>query len=580
MRKFTGYQQEGNDFFQELVIIIQKVCDVDYCLLLLFEKEEIKQVYSTIKSTQKKQILIEFGQYFYQQNQIYLERDQILSLVIQHPLIPLKLKKGAQQLQINTINLIPIQYQQLSLGFFCIYSKHNQIRWTEKNIEIIRYLVEQSIKIILHKQKLNKEKCYQELFKKINQQLNDDYITSSKLTDILQEIAIIFEVEQILILKVADCNCQKLNLKIPQIYSNESATTQAKAFESWQIYQAYSKALETEIDDYNIDYFCLDNLCEAQQIKFYSEVSRIIKPENLVFKYHLCSLPILIKGEFFGALILQSKQYNREFSEEELSFLKQITKQIGIAIYQIRIQEQLTAKQENSKHTNEYFSNMTHELRAPLAGILGFARMLQEQIYGSLNPKQSQYVNAVVSSGEHLMAIVNDLLDLSKIDANREELFLEKLAVEDLCLAALSIVQAKAEQQGLEINLEIAFDVDFCFADQQRFKQILINLLSNAIKFTERGNVTLRVTRQKNSLTFLVIDTGIGITLADQEKLFQPFQQLKSSVSHKHKGTGLGLALSQKLAQLHGGKITLISEVGQGSCFTVELPHADEPINP
>lgn len=571
LRKFMGYRQEEDVFFQELVTIVQKVCEVDYCLVFLFEKEVIKEVYST-ESAQKKLILIEIGEYFYQQKKYYLEREQILSLVVQHPIISSKIKKRAQQLQIQTINLIPIQHQQISLGVFCIYSKQNQIKWNEKNIEIIQYLVNQSIKAIIQKHQLIKEKCEQELLKNINQQLNKNYLTPSKLTDILQQIAIIFEVEQILILKIADS-------KISQIYTNDSASTQAKTFSSWQIAQGYSNILETEIDDYNIDYLCLQNLCETQQIKFYSKASKMIEPENLVFKYHLCSLPILIKEEFFGALILQTKQYNRQFSEEELSILKQITEQIGIAIYQIKLQEQLTAKQENSQQTNEYFSNMTHELRAPLAGILGFARMLQEQIYGSLNPKQSQYINAVISSGEHLMAIVNDLLDLSKIEANREELFLEKLAVEDLCLAALSIVQGKAEQQRLEINLEIAQNVDFCFADQQRFKQILINLLSNAIKFTEQGSVTLKVVRQKNSLIFSVIDTGIGITLADQEKLFQPFQQLKSSVSRKHKGTGLGLALSQKLAQLHGGKITIISEVGQGSCFTVELPHADEPIN-
>jgi signal transduction histidine kinase len=288
------------------------------------------------------------------------------------------------------------------------------------------------------------------------------------------------------------------------------------------------------------------------------------------------NLPILVKGEFFGTLILQLRKDGRRFTIEESQLLEQISEQIGIAIYQISLQEQLAAKQETDQHTSEYFSNMTHELRAPLAGILGFARMLQEQIYGTLNPKQSQYINAVVSSGEHLMAIVNDLLDLSKIEANREELFLEKLAVEDICLAALSIVQGKAEQQQLAIHLEIAQEVDFCFADQQRLKQILINLLSNAIKFTEQGSVTLKIERKYNCITFSVIDTGIGIPAADRDKLFQPFQQVKSSLSRKHKGTGLGLALSQKLAQLHGGEITLISEVGQGSCFTLTIPYREE----
>jgi signal transduction histidine kinase len=228
--------------------------------------------------------------------------------------------------------------------------------------------------------------------------------------------------------------------------------------------------------------------------------------------------------------------------------------------------------ENNLDRVNEYLAHITHELRAPLAGILGFARMLQEQIYGTLTAKQYQYISAIASSGEHLLSLVNDFQDLSKIEANYEELFLEKLAVEDVCLASLSIIQAKAEEQRLELILDIDPQVDFCQADQQRLKQILVNLLSNAVKFTEIGSVTLKVENQENKLTFAVIDTGIGISIEEQKKLFQPFQQLNNSLTRKHKGTGLGLVLSRKLAQLHGGDIKLISEKGKGSCFILEIP--------
>ncbi|BFM40285.1 HAMP domain-containing sensor histidine kinase [Synechocystis sp. LKSZ1] len=217
-------------------------------------------------------------------------------------------------------------------------------------------------------------------------------------------------------------------------------------------------------------------------------------------------------------------------------------------------------------------SHLHHELRTPLTGILGFSKMLKEELYGPLNDKQRQYVQGILLSGEHLLSLVNDFLDLAKIDARREELFLEVVAVEDLCWAALSMVQINAREKGLDLKLEIAPEVDFCRVDQKRVKQILLNLLSNAIKFTLEGGVTLRVERQGEFLTLAVIDTGIGIEAADQAQLFQPFKQLKHPLNRQTKGTGLGLVLSRKLAQLHGGDIYLESCPGQGSCFTLQLP--------
>ncbi|MFM7574149.1 MAG: sensor histidine kinase, partial [Snowella sp.] len=234
------------------------------------------------------------------------------------------------------------------------------------------------------------------------------------------------------------------------------------------------------------------------------------------------------------------------------------------------------AKNESLQMTNqnksEFLSHINHELRTPLTGILGFSRMLVEEIYGPLNDKQKQYMKGIVSSGEHLMSLINDFLDISKIEANREELFLERIAVEDVCLSALSMLKTRAKEQNLELKLEIGPNVEMCVADQRRLRQILLNLLSNAIKFTEIGSVTLKVEYAQDELIFSVIDTGIGIKPSDQAQLFQPFQQIHSHLSRKHKGTGLGLALSRKLAQLHGGDLTLTSEMGKGSCFTLNLP--------
>ena len=281
----------------------------------------------------------------------------------------------------------------------------------------------------------------------------------------------------------------------------------------------------------------------------------------------------------FGYLILQTKQDERNFNYEEIENLEIINHQIAIAIQQIQWQEKINEiESENeelkssSHNKSDYFSHVSHELRTPLAGILGLSKMLKQEIYGPLNEKQREYVNGIRVSGEHLLALVNDFLDISKIEANKEELCLETVAVEDICLATISIVQPKADEQNIDLVFELGEQVDFCTVDKRKIKQILINLMSNAIKFTEEGSVTLQVEKVDNWLIFCVIDTGIGIKEEDQKKLFQPFQQIHSQLSRKHKGTGLGLALSRKLAQLHQGNLTLKSEYGKGSCFTLELP--------
>lgn len=293
----------------------------------------------------------------------------------------------------------------------------------------------------------------------------------------------------------------------------------------------------------------------------------------------ILSFPLVTKGNLCGYLILQTKEADRLFSQAEIDTLEIIAHQITLALKQNQLETRLAQielenkrLQSHNQNKSDYLSHMSHELRTPLAGIMGFSKMLRDELYGPLNEKQKQYVNGIRVSGEHLLALVNDFLDISKIEANKEEIFLETVAVEDICLAAISIVQSKAKEQDLELILDIATNIDFCTVDQRRIKQILLNLLSNAIKFTETGSVTLQVKRCQKFITFCVIDTGIGLKEADQKKLFQPFQQIHNHLSRKHKGTGLGLALSRKLAQLHGGDLTLTSEYGKGSCFTLELP--------
>jgi len=221
---------------------------------------------------------------------------------------------------------------------------------------------------------------------------------------------------------------------------------------------------------------------------------------------------------------------------------------------------------------SEFLSNMSHELRTPLTGILGFSSILLKQIFGPLNAKQQQYISLMSASGKHLLELINDLLDLSKIEAGREELTLETIFIEELASTCIEMIQDRANSRGLQLSLFIATDLTTCIADRRRLTQILFNLLSNAVKFTEAGSVTLKVDKTEGTIKFSVIDSGIGIALSDQASLFQPFRQLDSGLNRKYEGTGLGLALTRKLAHLHGGDITVTSELGRGSCFTLYLP--------
>jgi signal transduction histidine kinase len=275
-----------------------------------------------------------------------------------------------------------------------------------------------------------------------------------------------------------------------------------------------------------------------------------------VLRNNLFKLPDALKNSLTSSIqktaqltkIQQQQEYIKQLEQEKLSW-----------------QAAEAAKQE-------LLSHLHHELRNPIAAIIGFAGMLKDEIYGSLNPRQMQYICAIASSGEHLLDLVNDYLDLAKIDAQQETLYPEKLAVEEICRASLAMVQQKARTKGLELILKLDKQIDFCVGDKLRLKQILVNLLSNAVKFTEVGSVTLQVESLSQMLTFAVIDTGIGISPDDQQKLFQPFQQIKTSINRRDKGTGLGLALSRKLARLHGGDLKLTSTVGKGSCFTLYIP--------
>ncbi len=230
--------------------------------------------------------------------------------------------------------------------------------------------------------------------------------------------------------------------------------------------------------------------------------------------------------------------------------------------------------QQASRLKSEFLATMSHELRTPLNAIIGFSEFLVDEKPGALNAKQKEYLNDILSSGRHLLQLINDVLDLSKVEAGRMELFPETFglarAVEEVC----SILSPLAKEKNITLRSAIAPAVATVTLDQQRFKQVLYNLLSNGVKFTEEGGSVDVVAAPcgEDRFELQVRDTGIGIAREDLEKLFVEFQQLDSSLARRHQGTGLGLALTKKLVELQQGTIAVASEPGRGSTFTVVLP--------
>ncbi len=278
--------------------------------------------------------------------------------------------------------------------------------------------------------------------------------------------------------------------------------------------------------------------------------------------------------------------------ETTLTFLTQLGQQLGIALQNLdqytnlqTLSGQLQSRQAEIETKNqdleradqmksEFLANMSHELRTPLNAIIGFSELLQEQFYGPLNTEQDDYLTNIRTAGEHLLGLINDILDLSKIEAGRMELDLEELDLPHVLASSITIVKEKAHNNSVQLSVD-AGDTGVITADARKLKQIIFNLLSNAVKFTPSGGaVNLTAHTDGAMVEIAVTDTGTGIGLEDQQKLFHEFTQVDGSLSRRHEGTGLGLALTKRLVELHGGTIGVHSALGAGSTFTVRMPIA------
>ena len=248
----------------------------------------------------------------------------------------------------------------------------------------------------------------------------------------------------------------------------------------------------------------------------------------------------------------------------------------------LRTNEQLARA---TRMKDEFLANMSHELRTPLNAILGMTEALREQILGSINEKQLKALQTVERSGDHLLSLINDILDVVKIESGQIELDCALVNVTALCQSSLTFIKQQAQKKSIQLEIKLPRNLPDQLLDERLIRQVLINLLNNAVKFTlEGGRITLEVTKQESQkslhtndwIRFAITDTGIGIAPENIERLFQPFIQIDSALNRQYSGTGLGLALVKQIVELHGGKVGLTSELGVGSCFTIDLLYTPE----
>jgi signal transduction histidine kinase/CheY-like chemotaxis protein len=292
------------------------------------------------------------------------------------------------------------------------------------------------------------------------------------------------------------------------------------------------------------------------------------------------AIPLRIGKRIIGVIDLQSREKDA-FTAADIAVLLTLADQVAIAIDNARsyelAQQAINEMRELDRLKSQFLANMSHELRTPLNSIIGFSRVIIKGIDGPVTELQEQDLSAIYNSGQHLLRLINDILDLSKIDAGKMELAFDDVSIEELIQTVVPTVSGLIKDKPIQIIQKVDPNIPTLRADAMRLRQVLINLISNAAKFTDEGTITISAEIQpkangQSEVIIKVTDTGSGIAPEDRNKLFQPFSQVDASPTRKTGGTGLGLSISRRLVELHGGVIDVISEVGQGSTFFFTLP--------
>jgi len=284
---------------------------------------------------------------------------------------------------------------------------------------------------------------------------------------------------------------------------------------------------------------------------------------------------MLREGRIIGGITV-TRATPGEFSARTIELLQSFATQSGLAIQNARLFREIEEKGRElalaSQHKSQFLANMSHELRTPLNAILGYTELILDDVYGETSEKVHGVLERVQANGRHLLGLINDVLDLSKIEAGQLVLALADYSLGEVVSTVATATEPLAAEKKLKVKLEVPEDLPHGLGDERRIAQVLLNLVGNAIKFTDAGEIGVAVSTADAAFEVAVSDTGPGIPPAEQQKIFEEFHQVDSSSTRKKGGTGLGLSIAKKIVELHGGRIWVDSEVGRGSTFRFTLP--------
>jgi signal transduction histidine kinase len=296
----------------------------------------------------------------------------------------------------------------------------------------------------------------------------------------------------------------------------------------------------------------------------------------------LLGVPLMRNGAAIGVLAV-ARSAARPFTAQQIELAQTFADQAVIAIENVRLFEEIQEKSRQlevaSQHKSQFLANMSHELRTPLNAILGYTELILDSIYGEPTEKMREVLERLQANGKHLLGLINDVLDLSKIEAGQLTLDLADYSVQDIVHTVITAVEPLASGKQLALTAEVAPNLPRGHGDGRRLAQVLLNLVGNAIKFTDQGEVAIKAATSDGLFTVAVRDTGPGIAPGDRAKIFEEFQQADNSVTRRKGGTGLGLSIAKRIIEMHGGRIWVESEIGKGSTFAFTIPvHVNRPV--
>ena len=523
------------------------------------------------------------------------------------------------QFQVRANLAIPLLCGNNLWGLLSIHQCAHTRQWQEDEINLIQQIANQLAIAIqqasLYEQLQEELLIRQQSQSKIAQQLREQQ-TLATITNKIRESLSIKEILAVVTQQVIDVlsgdraiifqlfdngNSQIVEESVHSNFLNLKALNWDNEVWSQEILDCYWQGKPRIVPDVMNDIWteCLVEYSLKGQIK-----SKIVAP--ILLESHISENHRWVATDgykkLWGVLVVYACAEQREWQDSEAQLLQQVANQLAIAIQQASIYEesqqeiaerkqaeqQLTeTNQQLARATrlkDEFLANMSHELRTPLNSILGMNEALQEEVFGGINERQLKALQTIESSSRHLLALINDILDVAKIESGQVTLELTATDLDSLCQSSLAFIKQQALAKRIKLIPRIPKHLPEIMLDERRIRQVLINLLNNAVKFTlEGGTITLEVSQVQressttnptplNYLKIAVIDTGIGISAENIQKLFQPFIQIDSALNRQYNGTGLGLALVKRLVEIHGGTVELTSELGVGSCFAINLP--------